>query len=353
MTAQEQAERVVGKLAELGVPCSLLSVTEGPQVARAELEPGDGVRMHDTRKLSRSDDLAYALGATHVRIVAPVPGRSAFAVEWDRADRRTITLDDLPDAGWPLAPTIGLDVDNKPVIAYLPDAPHILIAGQTGAGKSVQLHAILCALLRIAGPNKLRLVMVDPKRVEFASYDGLPHLAAPVASDTETAVGQLRGVVENMERRYRLLETLGARNWADGNDALARLDRDTLPYVLVVVDELADLMMTSRKEVESLIVRLAQKGRAAGVHLILATQYPTANIVTGLIRVNVPTKVCFAVPDMTASRVILDRNGAESLLGRGDGLLSFGGLPPVRFQSAYVSPEEVTETVSRWTKVSA
>lgn len=344
LDAESQARAVVEKLRSLKVPCSLVGVSEGPQVVHAELRPEEGVKMYEFSRLRRADDLAYSIGATRVRISAPATGRQVVVVEWDRRDRQLVTLDELPGAGWPMSPSIGLDVENRPVVLHIPDAPHVLVAGQTGAGKSIFLHSVLCSLLRVAGPDRLRLVLVDAKRVELAAYDGLPHVAGEVASDAETAIRQLRGVVANMEKRYELLDALRARSLPEANERLS----EPIPYVLVAVDELAELMMTSRKETESILVRLAQKGRAAGVHLLLATQYPKSEIFTGLLRVNVPTRIALSVPDMTASRVVLDQNGAESLLGSGDALLSFAGLPPQRFQGALVTREEIDRTVSRW-----
>lgn len=347
-TPQEQAEIVVDKLRELGVECSLAGVVVAPQLIRVELLPESKTRMMDFRRLCRADDLAYVLGAQRVRIIAPVPGRSIVAVEFDRVDRQTVRLSDLPNAHTPLLINLGLDVDGRPAILPLADAPHCLVAGQSGSGKTTALHTILAQLISSHTPAQLQLMLIDPKRVELTAYEYAPHLAAPVADNVQDAIQQLRGAVLTMERRYQTLQALGARDIREANEKLRADGHAEIPYAVIVCDELAELMMASGKEVESLLVRLAQKGRAAGIHMVLATQYPVSSVFTGLLRVNVVSRVAFAVPDMTSSRVILDRNGAETLLGKGDGLLSVMGLPPVRFQGAYVSPGDIESVISQW-----
>lgn len=346
------AETVVDKFNELGVGCSLAGVVDAPQVTRVELQPAEGVLMRDFSRLSRAADLEYALGAKSVRIQAPIPGRKVVGVEFSREDRQQVTLDDLPDAHGLLIP-LGVDMENRPALLPLDDAPHCLIAGATGSGKSTCINAILCKLLSALGPDELRLCLIDPKKVELISYDGIAHLAAPIADSTEKAVQQLNGLIEAQERRYDLGAALGARNLDEINRALVTHEMDPLPHIVCVVDELAELMVVSKKEVETIIVRLAQKGRAAGIHLILATQSPRVDVISGLLKVNIPTRVCFAVPTMTDSRVVLDQNGAEKLLGAGDGLLSFGGLEPTRFQGAYVSSDEVASITDHWRGVLA
>lgn len=243
-------------------------------------------------------------------------------------------------------------VKSVPVRCIEVDSPsHLFLVGREciPTHNSSLLHTILCGLIAEMPPEELRLCLVDLKRVEMSAYEDLPHLLFPVADDAPKALDQLHALALNMDDRYRLLQTIGARDIKEANAKLAERGIDPLPYFVCAIDELSELMMTSKKEVESLIVRLCQKGRAAGIHLILATQYPKAEVLSGLIRVNAPTKICLAVPDMTASRVVIDRNGGEKLLGRGDGLLSFAGLPPIRFQSAFCSPEKVAEVVSHWT----
>lgn len=343
------AQTVVKTLRGLGVECSLAGVVEAPQLRRYELVPGPGARMHDFRKVSRSDDLACALGAESVRILAPIPGRKLVGVEVSRKDREIIDQTDLPAAMSPLTAVLGHDIDGRPTLLPIDEAPHVLIAGQTGSGKSSALRVILAGLLESLGPDEMRLCLIDPKRVEMAALEGLPHLLFPTAEDPETALMQLQALAINMDDRYSLLRDLGVRDIAAANELLSDLGAQKLPRFVCVIDELAELMLTSRKEVEAVLVRLAQKARAVGIHLILATQYPKREILTGLLRANLPTRIAFAVPDMTASRLVLDRNGAETLLGKGDGLFSFGGLPPTRFQSAFCSPERMAEVVARCT----
>ena len=343
----DQARTVINKLAQLGVNCELAGITEGPTVVRVDVRPTDGAKMHEFRRLSRADDLAFALGTGPVTITAPGHGRQTVTVEFPRADRQTVALDELPGATRPLAVPIGVSVGGDPVMLDIASAPHVLIAGTTGSGKTTCLHSMICALVSAMGPDELHLLLIDLKRVEMPAYEGIPHLAAPVADDVENAVAQLRGMVEIMERRYALLQTLGARNLAHANEILVDHELDPISCVIGVCDELAELMMASRKVVEPLLVRIAQKGRAAGVHLILATQTPRSDVFTGLLSANIPTRIGFSVAKQVDSRVIMDANGCETLLGKGDGLFSFSGLPPVRFQAPWVSPDEVSKIVTR------
>lgn len=347
MTAEDHGLIVVAKLIELGVDCSLVGVTEAPQLIRVDLAPEGKTRMFDFHRVHRADDLAYALGAATVRITAPIAGRSAVGVEIARQDRQNVSLRDLPQSHYPLITPIGTEIDGRPALLPIVDAPHTLVAGSSGGGKTVCLHTILAQLLAAHTPAQLQVALIDLKRVELIKWERAPHVAVPVADDARKAITQLRGLVLNMERRYKLLARIGARDITEANDLLPDLGADPLSYVLCVADELAELMMESRKEVEPLLVRLAQKGRAAGVHLILATQYPKSEVVTGLLRVNLPTRIAFGVTDKTASRVVLDQNGAEDLLGKGDGLLSINGLPPVRFQSAMTTQDEIDQIVRR------
>ena len=342
-TVVNPGEIVVDRLATLGVSCELVDVHEAPQVIRVSLRPANSERMLDFVRLRRADDLAAALESSPVRIEAPLPGTGLVGVEFARKDRQLIGLEDLPDGTYPLCAPIGVGVDGDPVILDLAQAPQTLIAGSTGAGKSSLLHTILAQLLRSHAPTQLQMILIDTKRVELAAWESAPHLAAPIAEDAQTAIKQLRGVVGYMEQTYGKLRALGVRNIAEANLADAGI-----PYALVMIDELAELVMTSRGEVESLLVRIAQKGRAAGVHMVVATQYPLASCVTGLIRVNTPTKICMAVTDQTASRLVIGQNGGEKLLGKGDGLLSFGGLPPQRFQAAVTTNDEIKRTIERW-----
>lgn len=345
------ADTIVQTFRRLGVDCSLSRVVEAAQVVRYELTPGPETRARDFRRLDRADDLAMALEAVSVSIYAPIPGTGLVGVEVARKDRQIVTADDLPRALRPITVPIGTDVENRPTLLMLDEAPHTLIAGATGGGKSVCLHTIISALVAEMSPEELRLCLIDPKKVELAAYEDLPHLLFPVADETPAAIQQLHALALVMEDRYSFFKLLGARDLKEANAKLVERGANPLPYFVCVCDELADLMMMSRKEVEGLLVRIAQKGRAAGIHLILATQYPLSTVLTGLLRVNLPTKICFSVPDMTASRVVIGQNGAERLLGKGDGLISFAGLPPIRFQSAYVSPERVSSVVNQWKAV--
>lgn len=348
MAISDDGEKIVSTFKALGVDCSLSRVVVAAQVVRYEICPGPGTRMMDYRRLSRADDLAAALEASSVMLQCPIPGTGLIGVEVSRKDRAIVNQSDLPPAMKPLTVPVGFDVDNRPTLLVLDESPHALVAGMTGGGKSSFLRTVLAGLLSGLGPEHLRLCLIDPKRVEMSSFEGLPHLLFPVADDVQKAIDQLCALAINMDDRYLLLQELGARDIKEANAKLIEMGHDPLPYFVCVIDELAELMMTSGKEVESVLVRIAQKGRAAGLHMILATQYPLRNILTGLLRANLPTRVAFAVTDMTASRVVLDRNGAEKLLGKGDALFSFAGLPPVRFQSAFCSPERVAQVVARW-----
>jgi DNA segregation ATPase FtsK/SpoIIIE, S-DNA-T family len=347
MTPQDQAQIAVAKLNELGATCSLSDVTIAPQVVRIEVDPGPRALMHHFTRLHRADDLAFILAAESVRIIAPVPGRSTVAIEVDRKDRETVRFSNLPSARKPLIANLGVDVDGRPGELPLTSAPHVLVAGHSGSGKTTALHTILCQLIDSHTPAELQLLLVDTKRVELTAYEDAPHLAAPVADNAQGAIRQLRGAVLTMERRFEVLHGLGARDIVEANRILEARGEQTIPFAVIVADEIADLMLASSKQVESLLVRLAQKGRAAGMVLILATQYPLSTIYTGLLRVNIPSRLAFAVPDKTASRVILDQHGAETLRGCGDGLLSLTGSPLIRFQGAYCSPDDIAGVIDR------
>lgn len=343
----ERAETLVAKLNALSVPCALERVVCGPQITRYELRPEHGVLMRNAARTA--DDLAFELGAHPVRVMAPLPGRRGLiGIEVPCEKRRIVHLDDLPVSREPLTFPLGLDVDGEPIFCDLADAPHLLVAGQTGSGKSSMVNAMLCSLLARFGPDQLALVLIDPKQVELTPYAGIPHLLAAVADDVPSALARLSSLVAMMEMRYTVMNRLGGRNLAELNTKLTELGHAPYPYVVCVVDELADLMMTSHKTAESLIVRLAQKARAVGIHLVLATQSPRVAVVTGLLKANVPSRICFSVSSMMDSRVVLDRNGAEALLQKGDGLVSVGGLRPVRFQGAWVSSDEIQSICDRW-----
>jgi S-DNA-T family DNA segregation ATPase FtsK/SpoIIIE len=341
-------EQVAKTFRDLGVQCAAQRVVVGPSTTRVELTTDPGVPLRDFTKLQRSSDLAYWLGAESVRIEAPIPGRSAVGVELSNAERRQVSLGDVcRHVRSPLCAALGLDGDNYVVTLDLARAPHLLIAGVTGGGKSVLLRSILAGLLLRSDPNELGLVLCDPKGTELSIFEGLPHLYGAPAVDIDKCVESLWWAVTEMDARYRLLRRHRARDLDEYN---ATAPEGYVPPVLVVVDELGDLMMRSRKEVESAIVRIGQKGRAAGVHMMLATQSPKREVVTGLIRANLPARIGLLTSTAIDSRIVLERSGCEALLGEGDALLDTGKSPALtRFQSAYTSTETIREIVEAWT----
>lgn len=299
--------------------------------------------------VQRQNDLALRLGAPTLRVLAPVPGRPMVGIEVPNTTVATVKLGDLiaspqfTRARLPIG--IGMDVAGKPVVGDLTRMPHLLVAGATGSGKSVCINSLITSLLIMRTPDEVQFVMIDPKQVELSQYRGLPHLRLPVVTDMEKVVAALRWTVNEMERRYALFAEVGARNIVAFND---RYPDEKLVYMVLVIDELADMMMTAAEDVERLICRLAQLGRAAGVHLVVATQRPSVDVLTGLIKANLPTRVAFAVSSQIDSRVILDRTGAERLLGRGDALYQPGDeMNPRRVQGAFASDEEI-EAVCAW-----
>ncbi len=355
-------------LAEFGLPARVVGVQVGPTVVQFAVEPGyiekpgpDGqpqrqkVRVAQIAALQR--DLALALSAERLRVQAPVPGRSYVGIEIPNRDATVVRLRPLMASeafrrlGSPLALALGRDVAGRPVVADLAKMPHLLIAGATGSGKSVCIAALTTCLVMNNTPADLRLVMIDPKRVELLRFNGLPHLLGQVESDMERVLASLRWVVAEMERRYRLLEQHHARHLASYNRKIQRKGGEPLPYIVVLIDELADLMMFAPDQVEHNIVRLAQMARATGIHLIVATQRPSTDVVTGLIKANFPARLSFAVASGTDSRVILDTPGAEHLLGKGDMLFQPPDAPaPVRAQGALVSDKEVQRVMAYWQK---
>ncbi len=354
-------------LAEHGVETRLIGVVVGPTVSRFELELGPGVKVAKVTSLHK--DIAYAMATPDVRILAPIPGKQAIGVEVPNVRRQMITVGDLlfseeaANADHPLDATLGRDITGRTVMINLTKMPHLLVAGQTGSGKSSFLNSMLASILMRSTPEQVRMILVDPKRVELTQYERLPHLLTEVVTDPKKAANALSWAVREMERRYDLLSEVGVRDLNGYNKAVdeGRLqpklafEGDTpteyqrLSYILVVLDELADLMMVAAREVEESICRIAQKARAVGIHLVIATQRPSTNVITGLIKANVPARLAFAVSSLTDSRVILDQPGAERLVGKGDGLLNDGTTStPVRFQGAWVSEEEVTAIVEQW-----
>ncbi len=343
-------ELLVQTLAHFGIDASVVGQIFGPRVTRYELQLAPGTKVSKVAALK--DDLSYALATTEIRILAPIPGKQAVGVEVPNQSPNLVTLgdiyDDLPATASPLAVWLGKDISGTAVWADLARMPHILIAGTTGSGKSGCINTILTSILLRSTPDDVRMILVDPKRIELNYYESIPHLLTPVVSSPKEASAVLANVVAEMERRYERLSAVRARSLPEANRSLRQRGEDTLPYLLVVIDELADLMMVSPQAVEDAIIRLAQKSRAVGIHLVLATQRPSVDVITGMIKANVPSRIAFAVSSQTDSRVILDQSGAESLLGQGDMLFKPLGTSRLqRVQGAYVSEEEVALVVEQ------
>jgi S-DNA-T family DNA segregation ATPase FtsK/SpoIIIE len=377
--ALEAMSRLVElKLKDFGVEVEVVAVQPGPVVTRFELRPAPGVKVSQISSLAK--DLARALSAISVRVVEVIPGKPVMGLEIPNEKRELVTLGEIikskayDELASPLALALGKDIGGQPVVADLARMPHLLIAGTTGSGKSVAINAMVLSLLYKSTAEHVRLVMIDPKMLELSVYEGIPHLLAPVVTDMKQAANALRWSVAEMERRYQLMAALGVRNIAgfnkrvrEANDAgkpirdpvmTAKASNDPtidqsqipdlmpLPYIVVIIDELADLMLIVGKKVEELITRLAQKARASGIHLVLATQRPSVDVITGLIKANIPCRIAFQVSAKVDSRTILDQGGAESLLGHGDMLyLQTGTSLPTRVHGAFVSDQEVLRVV--------
>jgi DNA segregation ATPase FtsK/SpoIIIE, S-DNA-T family len=345
--------QLVEALSHFDIPAQVVGTVAGPHVTRYELRLQPGIKMAKVANLK--DDLAYALAAPDVRILAPIPGKQAVGVEVPNAVRKMVHLGDVlsePPAGWsPLTVWLGKDIGGKAIGTDLAKQPHILIAGTTGSGKSGCVNALLSSILLRATPNEVRLVLVDPKQVELNYYESIPHLLTPVVTSPRLAANVLQNLIREMEQRYTHMAPLRARNIVELNKIRVKMGEPPLPYILCVIDELADLMMVAPTEVEDAIIRLAQKARAVGIHLVLATQRPSADVITGLIKANVPARIAFAVSSQVDSRVILDSGGAESLLGQGDMLFRpVEEGRPKRVQGAFISEEEIEKLTAHWSR---
>ncbi|MFG5406799.1 DNA translocase FtsK 4TM domain-containing protein [Piscinibacter sakaiensis] len=369
-TVEMTSRLIEKKLKDFGVEVRVVAASPGPVITRYEIEPATGVKGSQVVNLAK--DLARSLSLVSIRVVETIPGKNTMALELPNARRQTIRLSEIlgsqvyNDAASQLTMGLGKDIVGNPVVADLAKMPHCLVAGTTGSGKSVGINAMILSLLYKAEARDVRLILIDPKMLEMSVYEGIPHLLAPVVTDMKQAANALNWGVGEMERRYKLMSKLGVRNLAGYNKKIAEAQErgetlgnpfsltpeepeplERLPYVVIVIDELADLMMVVGKKIEELIARLAQKARAAGIHLILATQRPSVDVITGLIKANIPTRLSFQVSSKIDSRTILDQMGAEALLGQGDMLyLTPGGGVPVRVHGAFVSDEEVHRVVN-------
>jgi len=345
--------KLVETLGHFGVEAKIVGIVSGPHVSRYELRLAPGTKVKKVTELS--NDLAYGLASTDIRILAPIPGKQAVGVEVPNTRRRLVRLGDIyagrPEKTSPLVAWLGKGIDGNPVWTDLAKMPHVLVAGTTGSGKSGCVNAMLCSILMQASPNDVRLVLVDPKQVELNHYENVPHLLTPVVTSPRLAANVLANLIGEMESRYGIMGEARCRNLAELNRARAKSGEPPLPHILCVIDELADLMMVSPAEVEDSIIRLAQKSRATGIHLVLATQRPSTDIITGTIKVNIPARIAFAVSSQTDSRVILDQGGAEALLGQGDMLFRGAGTSKLaRIQGAFVTEEEIARIAGHWAK---
>ena len=348
---ERTATALIEALGHFGVQAKVIGTVAGPHITRYELRLAPGIKVGKVAQLK--DDLAYALASTDIRILAPIPGKQAVGVEVPNAHRKMVRLGDVfqePPKDWsPLTVWLGKDVAGKAIGADLAKMPHILVAGTTGAGKSGAINAMLSSILLRATPHDVRLVLVDPKQVELNHYESIPHLLTPVITSPRMAANALQNLVKEMEQRYGIMSLARTRSLIELNKARAKRDEAPLPYILCVIDELADLMMVAPADVEDSIIRLAQKARAVGIHLVLATQSPRVDVITGMIKANVPSRIAFAVSSQTDSRVILDQNGAESLLGQGDMLFSpVGSSRLQRIQGAYIDEAQIARLTDLW-----
>lgn len=340
--------------AQYGVAADVVGVRKGPSVVRYEVKPGRGVKLAEIKSLL--PDIARMSGNDNVQFISPLD-KGIVGIEVPREERELVEFDSIFDESLlpaPLSILIGTDVDGDVVTTDLSKMPHLLVAGATGSGKSVFINTLLCSIISRQTPDDVRLVLIDPKQVELSVYGGVPHLVRPIVTDPREAGDALNSVVVEMDARYELLSRFGVRNVGEFNDGVEAgvIDHDKLPLWVVVIDELADLMMVAKRDVEKSIVRITQLARAAGIHLVVATQRPSVDVITGLIKANMPSRLAFAVSSKTDSRVILDQMGAEALTGYGDGLfIPQGSRKAMRIQGAFISSEDVEGIVSEWERI--
>jgi len=344
--SEESAKILEDTLQEFGIESKVVKVNKGPVITRYEVEPDSGVKIQ--RITSLSDNIALAMKATSVRIVAPIPGKGTVGVEVPNSKSTLVYIKELISSkeykheSSKLKLALGKDISGVPIVADLGDMPHLLIAGATGSGKTVCVNSLIASLLYNASPDELKFVMIDPKRVELAPFNELPHLIAPVVTDTKKVAHALEWLVNEMDRRYELFAQLGVRNIDAYNKKTKDGEVAILPYIIVIIDELADLMLVAQQEVENMITRLAQLSRAVGIHMIIATQRPSVDVITGVIKANFPSRISFKVASKVDSRTVLDINGAEKLLGKGDMLfMEPGNSKPVRGQASLVGDDEI------------
>lgn len=349
---EEQGERLIEALSHFQIQASILGIVQGPAVTQFELTVAQGVKVSKIRNLA--DDLKLALAAKDIRIQAPIPGKSSIGIEIPNRKSRAVRISEViesrvfQESDSPLEAALGLDLTGRPVTLDLRKMPHGLIAGATGSGKSVCINSLLVSLLYKSSPKDLKMLLIDPKMVELAPYNHIPHLISPVITDVKAATASLKWAVEEMERRYQLFAHTGVRDISRYNKMVKEKGDHAqhLPYILIVIDELADLMMMSPSDVEDAICRIAQKARACGIHLVIATQRPSVDVITGLIKSNIPTRIAFSVSSQVDSRTILDSQGAERLLGRGDMLYLGNGMSaPVRIQGTFVTDDEIEDVI--------
>ena len=349
----EKAAKLEETLKEFDVDAKVMNIHKGPVITSYELQPASGIKI--SKIVSLADNIALSLAAQRVRIVAPIPGKAAVGVEIPNVKRNIVALRNILETdqfqkNYELIEiALGKGISGNPVKINVKDCPHILIAGATGSGKSVLLNSIICGLLYNVKPDKLRIIIIDPKMVELKIYNGIPHLMTEVITNSKHAIIIFKYLVEEMKKRYELLDNIGARDIDKYNEKIARSkfkEYESMPYIVLIIDEFADLMMVTTRQIEELIVQLAQKSRAVGIHLIIATQRPSVDVITGLIKANFPTRIAFQVASKVDSRTILDMNGAETLLGKGDMLLSLGNKPGLqRIQGAFISEDEVEKII--------